>query len=322
KVRWGMPSFSESAAFLSSSFSPSTTREPAGNPLRISSASSAKLLIDRPRTSAITPEVIVASWLFRIRQLAVVCKTKRYGNRCAQNDDILLLYRAVQPFLLNIFQLVLIHPEIVAEFMDERQADLFADSGLARADRFNILPIKHDVIGSRRQVKYALLGRGYAMEETQKQPPLLPRLRRWLVGRHILYQNSNVTNAPAKFCRERVERLLDYLGEMFTLHRSPTKINRGTLTPSSRRRHHRHHRHLRCRRLRLPLRLLPRPDLVEREHRQLPANQKGVSRGILDVFCSCPNGTLGTAWQTQAFPMPRREERFGRERGADPDVRL
>src|SRR5664280_1882887 len=166
--------------------------------------------------------------------------------------------------------------------MDERQADLFADSGLAGADRFNILPIKHDVIGFRRQVKYALLGRGHAMEETQKQPPLLPRLRRWLVRRHILYQDSDVTNATAKFCWERVERLLYYLGEMFMLHPSPTKINQGTLTPSSRRRRRRLHlRHLR-------LRLLPRLALVEGEHRQLPANQKGVSRGILDVFCSCP----------------------------------
>src|ERR1035441_1594737 len=174
--------------------------------------------------------------------------------------------------------------------MDERQADLFADSGLAGADRFNILPIKHDVIGSRRQAKYALLGRGDAMEETQKQPPLLPRLRRGLVRRHILYQNSNVTNATAKFWWERVERLLDYLDEMFTLHPSPTKINRGMLTPSSHRR--RRHRHLRCRRLRrrrrLPLRLLPRLALVEGGHRQLPANQKGLSRGILNVFCSCP----------------------------------
>src|ERR1039458_9278980 len=170
----------------------------------------------------------------------------------------------------------------MTQFMDERQADLFADFGLARADRFNILPIKHDVIGSRRQVKYALLGRRHAMEETQKQLPLLPRLRRWLVGGHILYQNSNVTNAPAKLCWERVERLLDYLGEMFMLHPSPTKINQGTLTPSSRRRH----RHLRCRRLRLrlPLRLLPRLALVEGGHRQLPGNQKGVSRGHLDVF--------------------------------------
>ena len=47
---------------------------------------------------------------------------------------------------LNILQLVLIHPEIVAQFMDNRPADLFADFGLAGADRFNILLIEHDVI--------------------------------------------------------------------------------------------------------------------------------------------------------------------------------
>jgi hypothetical protein len=28
--------------------------------------------------------------------------------------------------------------------------------------------------------------------------------------------------------------------------------------------------------------------LVEGEDRQLPTDQKGLSRGILDVFCSCP----------------------------------
>ena len=51
----------------------------------------------------------------------------------------------------------------------------------------------------------------------------------------------------------------------------------------------RHHRHLLlCRRLRLPLRLLPRLALVEGGHRQLPTDQKGLSRGILDAFCSCP----------------------------------
>src|SRR5437588_3722920 len=74
---------------------------------------------------------------------------------------------------------------------------------------------------------------------------------------------------------------------MFSLHPSPSGIRKGTLTPSSRHRPcpHRHHRHLPCRRLRLPL--LPRLALVERGHRQLPSDHKGLSRGILDVFCSC-----------------------------------
>jgi hypothetical protein len=93
--------------------------------------------------------------------------------------------------------------------------------------------------------------------------------------------------------RERVERLLDYLDEMFTLHPSPTEINKGTLTPSSRRRLRRHHRHLLCRRLCLPLPL--RLGLLE----QLPSNQTGLGRGILDAFCSLPNGTPRTPWQAQ-----------------------
>ena|SRR5271170_4207226 len=47
-----------------------------------------------------------------------------------------------------------------------------------------------------------------------------------------------------------------------------------------------------CRRLRLPLRLLPRLAPVAGGHHQLPTDQKSLSRGILDVFSSCPNGTL------------------------------
>jgi hypothetical protein len=62
------------------------------------------------------------------------------------------------------------------------------------------------------------------MEDTQKESPVLtrPRGQRPLAWRLILYQNGNVPNATAKFLRERVERLLDYLDEMFTLHPSPT----------------------------------------------------------------------------------------------------
>src|SRR5207244_4894583 len=69
--------------------------------------------------------------------------------------------------------------------------------------------------------------------------------------------------------------------------RHPLKQIRGTLTPSSRHHLPRLHRHLLCRRLRLPLPLLPRLALVEQEHRQLPSDQKGQSRGTLDVFSSC-----------------------------------
>jgi flavin-binding protein dodecin len=72
-------------------------------------------------------------------------------------------------------------------------------------------------------------------------------------------------------------------------------------TPSSRRRLCRHHRHRLCRRLRLPLRLLPRLALVEDGNRQLPTDQDGLSRGMLDDFCLCPMvrpvafGRVGTA---------------------------
>src|SRR6266568_4983968 len=51
---------------------------------------------------------------------------------------------------------------------------------------------------------------------------------------------------------------------------SQTIRNHSMLTPSSRHHLRHHHRHLLCRRLRLPLPLLPRLALVEQEHRQLP----------------------------------------------------
>src|SRR5437870_4374756 len=43
---------------------------------------------------------------------------------------------------------------------------------------------------------------------------------------------------------------------------------------------------------RLPLHhLLLRPALLERGNRQLPNDQRFLGRGILDIFCSLPNGT-------------------------------
>ena len=77
---------------------------------------------------------------------------------------------------LHILELILIQAKVVAQFVDDCLADLFADLGLSGADRFNILLVEHDVVGTRGQVKGALLGLGYAVEKTQKQATLLPRL--------------------------------------------------------------------------------------------------------------------------------------------------
>jgi hypothetical protein len=56
------------------------------------------------------------------------------------------------------------------------------------------------------------------------------------------------------------------------------------LTPSSLR----HRPYRRPRPLRRPLRLLLRLAPVAGGHRQLPTDQKGLSRDFLDVCCSCP----------------------------------
>lgn|GEM_PF-6194389 len=68
------------------------------------------------------------------------------------------LIQCPMPLPLHILQLLLIQPEIVTQFMDDCQTDLFADFGLTGADCFDILLIEDDVIWSARQVEYALLG--------------------------------------------------------------------------------------------------------------------------------------------------------------------
>src|ERR1019366_5741864 len=57
------------------------------------------------------------------------------------------------------------------------------------------------------------------------------------------------------------------------------ELKGGALTPTSSRR---------CLLSFLLRLLLPRLALVEREHWQLPTDQKNLGRALLDVFCSCP----------------------------------
>ena len=66
-----------------------------------------------------------------------------------------------------------------------------------------------------------------------------------------------------------------------------------------------------CRRLRLPPRLLPRLALGEGGHQQLPTDQEGLSRGILDVFCSCPMVRLVPQWANAATIGQTALERLG-----------
>ena len=81
----------------------------------------------------------------------------------------------------------------------------------------------------------------------------------------------------------RVERILDYLDEIYS-HPLHTQLERGTLTPSSLRRLHRHI----YRRVRLPLhppRLALRLAPLEGERRSLPGDQRPQGRDILNVLC-------------------------------------
>jgi hypothetical protein len=77
-------------------------------------------------------------------------------------------------------------------------------------------------------------------------------------------------------------RFLDHLGELFTLHASPT----GALTPSSRRLCRHPHHLLLCGRL--PLRPLPRRALAEGGHRLLRSHKRGKRQCTLDSFGAWP----------------------------------
>jgi hypothetical protein len=185
---------------------------------------------------------------------------------------------------LNILQLLLGHPEIVPQFMYESLADLMSDFSVIGADRLNVLLVKHDVIRSGGEVEDAPLRRGHAVEDAQKQSPLLPQLGWSLVRREILDEDRDILDAAAELIRQRIQSLFCNLDEIFALHPSPT-----ALTPNSR--HlclHRHH-HLLCGHLRL---LHLRLAVAAGAYRWVPPDQKGQSRGVAGVSCSCPNGTL------------------------------
>src|ERR1039458_532341 len=98
------------------------------------------------------------------------------------------------------------------QFVNHGSPDLITDFALAGTDRLDVLLVKHDVVRSRPQIEKALLCRWHTMKQTQKKPSL-PRAGRRLVRRQVLYQNGDIVNACAKLFRERVENLLDHLGE-------------------------------------------------------------------------------------------------------------
>src|ERR1017187_6862411 len=96
--------------------------------------------------------------------------------------------------------------------------------------------------------------------------------------------------------------------------------NKGTLTPSSRRRSCRHH-HLLCRCLPLRPLLLPlrhRRALLARGSRRPPSDLEGSEWGQSGCILRMSDGTPRTPWQRQAFPMARREELFEQQKRLPP----
>ena len=83
------------------------------------------------------------------------------------------LLRLACPQRGDILQLALVHPKVMAKFVNDCQAYLFADFGIVVADGFDILLIKNDVVRSRGKVKRALFRSGQTVKKAQKQLPLL-----------------------------------------------------------------------------------------------------------------------------------------------------
>jgi hypothetical protein len=117
---------------------------------------------------------------------------------------------------LNILQLLLVHTEVVAELVDDRELDLISNFGLGGANRFDVLLVEHDVIRPSREIEYTLLRHWYAVEEPQQE---FLWARGWgLAGRKIFHQHGDIADTTAEFLRERVKHLLHDLGELFALH--------------------------------------------------------------------------------------------------------
>jgi hypothetical protein len=133
----------------------------------------------------------------------------------------LAIFHMNQHLPLNVAKLFLGHPKIVPQFMYESLADLMTHFGLARADRLNILLIKHNVIWSCGEVEDAPLRCRHAVKDAQKQPPLLPQLGWSLVRRKIFNEDRDVLDADAELFRQRIQSLFCNLDEIFALHPSP-----------------------------------------------------------------------------------------------------
>ena len=179
---------------------------------------------------------------------------------------------SARSFALHIFQLLLGHAEIMTKFVYKRLADLIADFSLIGADRFNVLLIENDVGRNHRKIKNASLSCGHAVENAEKKPSLFSRLGRFLFGRKILDKNRDVLDTVAEFLRQRIQRFLCNLDELFALHPS-TAEERGHAHTSSQ------------------------------------TNRCGVCRAILGVSCSCPMVRLAPL-RIGSEPMPRAEKRM------------
>src|SRR5712692_561236 len=116
---------------------------------------------------------------------------------------------------LKVFELVFGHAEVVAELVEDGEADFLADFLFGFADGLDVLLVEDDVIGPGRHVPDAFLGRRDAVELAHQQVFLRIRL---LAGREVLYYHRHVSDFPAELRRQCVQSFLNQPIETRAVH--------------------------------------------------------------------------------------------------------
>ena len=124
----------------------------------------------------------------------------------------------------HVAELVFIHAEIVAEFVDDGAADLLTDFVVGGTNSFDVFLVEDDGVRARRQIEDAPLGRRNAAIYAEHQLARRQRARTAgaarfnLLRRQVLDQHRDVMNAAAKLAGQAIQFGLDELQEEVALH--------------------------------------------------------------------------------------------------------
>lgn len=154
--------------------------------------------------------------------------TRSDANICQNRADVGCqhIYTITStPSRLHVAELVFVHAEVVAEFVDDGAADLLANFLLGGTNRLDVFLVEDDGVGARGKIEDAAPGRGNAAIYTEHQLARRQRARTAgaprfnLLGRQVLDQHRDIVNAAAKPAGQAVEFGLDELEEAIALHK-------------------------------------------------------------------------------------------------------